>query len=442
MSVRSWALLLTALSLTMSTQAVQVARAGTAATPRVVSSAGAATWGPVHRFERDPRGQSVTVGPHDVVTVAWGSQRGWPERVKVAQRTSDGRWRAPVTLGVGYAPVVASDAGGDLTVTWCRDRAGWTTGVWVARKPAGGPWTRPVHVSTDRAAPGYPDGASTYGATGLDIATSPSGATLVTWRSGSWDREVPFRVDVVYRTGSGAWGRVQTLTNGPGQAIDVHAVVARDGTASVAYTWAPTRGRERVVVRSRAASGWRPAERVALGAVGAIGVRADGVLFVALLSRGRVLVAHRGAAGTWAPPDAVTPPDLRVQDWAAAISARGAVLVTYLVRPDRVDAVRRAPGGRWSGPTTLVVPEHQPAGVVAGVDARGDLFAGWHDNYGIWGRYQAAGRGWQATTTVQADVGQVDVLEDLAVQVTPSGDVALLWEQEERPLRMRVLSDR
>lgn len=432
MSVRSWAVLVAAAALALSAQPAQSAP--------VALSRGTDTWGPVHRFERDPFGESVAVGPGDLTTVAWGSQLRWPEPVKVQQRTATGRWLAPVTLGVGYNPVVASDGAGNLTVAWSRDRRGFTTGVWVARKPVGQPWTRPVHVSEDRAAPAYPDGGSTYGATGLDVAMS-RGAAVVTWLWGNWEREIPFRVQAAYRPAHGQWGTAQALTAPPARADEPRAALGRDGTAWVAYDLTPATGPTRVEVRSRPASGgWGPAERLARGTLGDVGVTGRGDVSVVFRGRGRVRVAERPAAGAWRAPYAVTPRDVSVREWAVALSPRGAGVVAYL-HHHRVEAVRRAFGGRWTGSLTVAGPGIRLAEVVTAVSPGGDVFVGWDNSYGLWGRYRAARQGWGAATTVQPDRG-VDVLESVHAQVLPGGDAVLLWAQEERPLRARVLAVR
>lgn len=122
-----------------------------------------------------------------------------------------------------------------------------------------------------------------------------------------------------------------------------------------------------------------------------------------------------------------------------ALNRRGQALVTYLVGQRRVDAQRRAPGGRWSRPTTLAVPGRSLSGTFSALNDSGSMLAGWHNSYGMWTRFRPAGAPWHDTTTAQADRGQVDVLEAVHPGVSPGGQPALLWEQEERPLRVRFL---
>lgn len=409
------------------------------AVPTVPGAAAAEVWGPVHRFEASSAGQSMVVDGRGLTTVVWGSQRGWPEPVKAAQRTAAGRWLDPATLGVGYSPVVAADADGNLTAAWMRDRTGVTTGVWAARKPVGKPWTRPVHISTDRPAAGYPSGEGVYGAQHLDIAVQPGGAALVAWQWGSQDRDVAFRIQAAYRPARGGWDAAQRLTPAA-DATDAHVAVAPKGAFWVAYQRTPAQGPTAIKVRARSAAGtWSPAARVAKGTLGDLGVDRGGDVTVALSRGGRAWAAVR-TAGLWQAPVAVTPTDAKVGfgEWSFATNRAGAAVLAYLSTSDRIDVVRRTTQGDWTAPVTLTEPEDPVWMVVASLNRRGDMFAAW-GAYGLWGSYRPAGSDWHEVTTIQPDAG-VDVLEDVQAAVAPDGDVVLLWEQEARPLRARVMS--
>jgi hypothetical protein len=440
MSVHRWLLLATASTLVVTAQA-----AGPASTGAVARDVLAATdtWGPVHSFERSPLGESMVVNARGVTTMVWGSQKGWPEPVKATQRTPDGRWRAPVRLGIGYQPVVAADAAGNLVAAWSRDRQGFTTGVWASRKPVGKPWTTAVHLSRDKVAPAYPDGGSVYGAANLDITMGHGGSTLVTWEWGNWERELPFHIQAVYRPARGTWGSVVTLTP-RAEGSNAHAAFARNGTTWVAYERVPASGQARINVRSRSTAGvWSPATRVGTGSLGEVSVDRHGDVRVVYASGRRIRIAVRPAArGGWQASFPVTPKSARVRVWSVAMNGFGDALVTYRWPGDQVQAVRRAPGGRWTSPKTLTDMDMHLYGVFTSVNARGDMFAGWDNGYGIWGRARTAADGWHGMTTAQADVGAVDVLEAIHSSVTPQGDVVLLWEQEARPLRARILNVR
>lgn len=407
------------------------APAGTAAAPDA--------WGPVHRFERNVWGSSLTQDTRGVTTVVWGSQRGWPEPVKAARRTPAGRWLAPVRLGIGYSPVVTSDGAGNLLAAWLRDVPDRTTGVWAAYKRVGRAWSRPVHLSTDLDAPGYPDGGDIYGARDLDVALRADGSAVVAWEWGSWDRNVTFRVQAAHRPPGDAWRPARTLTRGRA-ASEVRTALGPRGRAWVAYVQAARHGAARVTLRSRGARGaWSPPVRPARGSLGDVATTRRGGVWVVVREAGVVKSVSRPPGRRWQAPVTVTPSGIRVRSWSVALTSRGRALVTYLVGARRVDEVHRGPAGRWSGPRTLAVSPGDLSATFAALDARGDLLAGWHDSYGIWTRFRPAGEPWHATTTPHPDRGQVDVLETLHAGVSPAGRPALLWEQEARPLRIRFL---
>ena len=58
---------------------------------------------------------------------------------------------------------------------------------------------------------------------------------------------------------------------------------------------------------------------------------------------------------------------------------------------------------------------------------------------GVWGAYRPSGGDWHPATAALPDTGGVDVLESTASQVAPNGDAVLLWDQEARALKVRVL---
>lgn len=445
MSVGTWAALLTGSSLALTMVVAVPAPTSSSSAPTRPSAASSApvpqeTWGPPHRFESNPVGQSLAVDGRGATTVVWGSQLAWPEPVKAARRTAGGRWREPITLGVGHSPVITADAAGNLLAAWCRDRPGRTTGVWAAWRPAGGRWTPPVGLSQDVAAPGYPDGEGLYGARNLDAALGPDGTAAVTWEWGGWERDVPFRVQAVVRPAGGTWGEVDSWAPAAGSG-DARVAVAGDGAAWLAYEQSTASGPLRVHVRSRDAGGdWGRPKRVDAGSLGDLTVTDRGDVVVVVKDGGRVQAVVRSAtARGWTAPVAATPPGLRVRIWSVGLDRSGAALVTYLQGRRRVEAVRRRADGRWSRPRTLASVRSRLSGVDSAVGERGGMYAAWDDSYGLWGRYRPAGGGWHPVTMAQADTGQVDVLEDVQMAVTPRGDVVLLWAQEARPLRARVL---
>ncbi len=432
MWVRSAVSLMTAAALG---QGVVGAPGSATATPEPVARVSLAeTWGPVKRFESNPWGASMVVDSRGVTTVVWASTKTWPHSIKVARRTAAGAWKDPVKVGRGNNPVVAADAKGTVTVAWERERNDLTTGVWAARKVAGKTWSAPVHLSADKAAPGYPDGGDVRGVSDLALVVHPKGATLVAWE---WTNKTPSKIQAVFRPVRGPWRTVVDLT-GATNATNPVAAFGPTGRAWVAYSRAPAHGPTAVKVRDRLLNGtWTSPVRVGTGQLGGLGVDRYSEVTVAFRKAGAVRTALWSPVAGWQAPTLATPAGASVQEWAFATNRRGAAVVEYTRPNGRVDAVRRTNQGDWIAPVTLAAPGGNSLPTAA-MNADGDLFAAW-GIYGLWAAYRPAGGDWHATMTVQPDTGGVDVLESTASQVAPDGDVALLWDQEARPLRVRVM---
>jgi hypothetical protein len=103
----------------------------------------------------------------------------------------------------------------------------------------------------------------------------------------------------------------------------------------------------------------------------------------------------------------------------------------------RVDVVERTPRTAWSDPLTVTPRGETVCEVLPALNDVGDTFVGW-GCYALLGAYRAAGGPWTAPSTVSSDSG-VEVLESAAAVVAPGGDVTVLWDQEELPLRARIL---
>lgn len=393
------------------------------------------TWGPVQRFEGNPWGEAITVDARGVTWVTWASTKTWPHSIKVARRTPAGVWKDAVTVGRGNNPVVGADAKGTVTVAWERERADLTTGAWAARKAVGKAWSTPVHLSVDQAAPGYPDGGDVRGVSDLSLVVHPRGATLVAWE---WTNRTPAKIQAAFRPPNGPWRAVVDLT-GAADATDPIAAFGPTGRSWVAFSRTPADGPTAVKVRSRLLDGtWTATDRVGAGRLGGLGVSRYSEVTVAFRQAGAVRTALWSPVAGWQAPTLATPADASVQEWSFASNRRGAALVAYTRPNGRVDAARRTNRGTWLAPVTLADPGGNLLPTAA-MNADGDMFAAW-GTYGLWAAYRPAGGDWHATTTVQPDTGGVDVLETTASQVTPGGDAVLLWTQEARPLRVRVMT--
>lgn len=393
------------------------------------------TWGPVQRFERDNWGASMVVDSRGVTTVVWGSTRGPHHRVKAAQRTAAGVWKDPVVLGDGMDPVVAANARGDLAVVWLSEGSGWTTGVWAARRTLGHAWSSAVHVSRDKA---VADSEYDCGASAPDVAWGGHRVVLATWAWGCPERGVPLRIQTAYASAGRTWGAPLTIT----PAVNAqHPLVAfsPSGVAWVAYERTPADGPTGIKVRRRSPLGvWGQARRIGVGRLGGISLDRDHTVSVAFASHREVQVALRPAAlGHWQKPFTVTPAGVKVEWWRYVANRVGTALVAYIRPNGLVGAVRGDSHGTWTDAVTL-----NPGGtgfwvLTAAISPTGDMFVGW-GRYGFWGRYRAAGEDWRAVTQMKSDLS-VDVMEDCWSVVTPQGDPVVLYKQEERPLRARVL---
>lgn len=392
------------------------------------------TWGPVQRFESNPWGEAITVDARGVTWVTWASTKTWPHSIKVARRTAAGTWKDPVTIGRGNNPVVGVDAKGTVTVAWERERSDLTTGVWAARKAVGKAWSSPVHLSVDKAAPGYPDGGDVRGVAHLALAVHPKGAALVAWE---WSNRTLPKIQAVFRPPSGPWRGVVDLTPAANATVP-RVAFGPTGRAWVAFSRTPVDGPTAVKVRDRRLNGsWIAPVRVGIGQLGGLGVNRFTEVTVAIRRAGAVRTALWSPVAGWQIPILATPADAHVQEWSFASNRHGHAVVVYNRPNGRIDVARRVGKNVWLAPVTLADPGGNSLPTAA-VNAAGDMFAAW-GSYGLWAAYRPADGDWHATTTVQPDAG-VDVLESTLSQVTPAGDAVLMWDQEARPLRVRVMT--
>lgn len=403
------------------------------------AGSGSLAWGPVTRLAANPRGESLAVDAAGTVTVAWATS-STPPSVVVRRHRSGGSWSEPVVIGHGYAPRAAVDHRGTVTVAWLTQRQGFTDGVAAARKPVGHPWSAPVRLSHDLSVPGYPrDGEDVYGATDLDLAVSPGGAAIAVWAWGSDDRSTPWRIQSAFRPAGGPWTGPVDVTPASGArqprvGLDAHgSAVLVYGTQAFGHPQ---------VLRARlrpAAGGWtRPAVVAREGYAHTLAVDRAGNAAVAFTPDfGEVRASYRPVDGPWGAARRLSPAGVGTNDFALAMNGRGVAAVAYARDTGRVDLVRRPPDGPWSAPVRVA-----PAGtatvsdVLVALNGAGDTFVGW-GGYALYGRYRPHGGSWSARTTVSPDAG-VEVLEETYAAVAPHGDVAVLWEQEARPLQVRL----
>jgi hypothetical protein len=406
------------------------------AVPALVSPPpAAADWGPVTTLAANTRGESLAVDARGVVTVVWAGTSS-PGDVIARRRTAGGDWHAPVVTGHGYAPRVVVDRRGDVTVLWLTQEPGRTDGVAAARRPAGGHWTDPVELSRDLAVPGYQPGAEdVYGATELDVAVGARGVVAAAWAWGSVDRDKPWRVQAVWRHRHGGWVSRAEVTPA-NWSSDPQVGVAADGRTVVAWGRQPFGHPQVLRARVHRGSGWTARE----GYAPQLAVDRAGAAVLAFeTASSRVNAAVMTADGAWQPAEHLSPAGVEVDAAALAMNPRGYAVVALGRYAGRVDLVERPPGGAWGAPVRVVHSKATVYDVLVALDPAGDVFLGW-GGYALLGKLRPAGGTWGARSTISPDAG-AEVLETTYAAMAPDGAVAVLWKQEERPLKVRTWSE-
>lgn len=445
MSVRSW-LVLGAVSALVATGQGLVAAApsGSGRVPQVVERAGE-SWGPVKVLAANPRGESLAVDARGWTTVVWAN---WsvPHDVVAVRRSPGGHWTDPAVIGHGYGPVVATDSRGDVTVAWITQRRGYTDGVATVRHPAAGQWSRPTILSRHLPAPGYiPNGEGPYGAATVSVAVSPRGATVVAWDWGSDDRSVPWRITSAFRPAGGGWGDARDVTPANG-ASGPQVGIGNHGNVMLIYGRTPPGQTHLLMSRRRVVgSGWTDATVVGRGwYLPSLAVDRNGDAVVAAYTAhfDRVRAIARPASGTWGTPRLLLPAGADVESFALAMNPQGNSLVAMSCGPSdhgRVVVVRRPAGGSWSGPVRVARTPDVAYVVLGGLNGHGDAFVGW-GTHTLSGVYRPHGGSWSGPLTILPDSPASDVLERAHAQVSPLGGVAVLWKQEDRPLKVRWMT--
>lgn len=433
MSVRSRMLALGVTVISVAVQAVVTMPPGSAQPV-------AATWGPVQTLADNPRGESLVVDTLGNTTVVW-ARSGADRSIMAIQRPAGGSWGTPVPIGRGYAPQVAADGAGNLTVVWLSQRKGFTDGVVAAERPADGEWSGPVRLSVDRNVPGYVPGAEeVYGAARVDLAVSPGGDTVVAWDWGSDQRDKAWRIRSVDQPVGGDWSEPIEVTPASG-ANSPQLGVATDGTVTLLYGRQAFGRPQLLKARQRPAGGdWTGPDTVAAeGYSPELAVDLAGNAVVAYTPNfNRVRAVYRPAAGPWGAARNLSPAGITIADFDLAMNGSGTAVVALGRGNGRVDLVRRPPEGPWSGPVRVAAAGSVVYDVLVALDEAEDVFVGW-GGYALYGKYLPHGGSWSERSTISPGTG-VEVLEETFAVVAPDGDVVVLWKQEARPLKVRVMT--
>jgi hypothetical protein len=426
--------------LTLCTAAALACSSASVATTSVDAPdrAGPPRWGPVRTLAPNPQSASIAVDGRGVTTVAWQGT-DFPPSVVVRQRFPDGTWSKRTKVGQGVAPVVVADRRGVVTAMWITQREGFSDGVAAARLKASGRWSRPVSLSKDVSLPGYVPGPVVHGASDLDVAANQAGAVVAVWSWGNEDEGVPTRIQSAFRPKPGPWRKAVDVTPAKG-ADEPEVGIARDGTAIVVYGVQAFGEPQALVARVRGTGGrWgTPKAITAEGYDHDLAVAGNGrAVVVYSPDFSKVRAVTRSVGTRWGMPRTLARGG-ELNDVDVVANPRGRFVVGIARDEGRVDVVERGRRGGWSEPVRLAQKGTVAGEVVVAIDRAGDTFVGW-GQYGVYARYREHGSPtWSRRYTAWPDKG-VDVLEAAFAVMAPNGDVAVLWDQEAEPLRMRVL---
>jgi hypothetical protein len=178
------------------------------------------------------------------VTAVWQQDTNGTNNVVKASRYSGGSWSAPallstVALGAAVNPVVAVDAGGNVTAVWRQFKSASNYGINASRY-SNGSWSAPVRVDN---VPGN--------AVSPSLVADAAGNLTAAWPQSNGTRVVIN----ASRYSSGSWSAPVQIDN-PNATGDAMAVVlAVDAAGHVTASWNQYNGTNYVINTSRYSNG-------------------------------------------------------------------------------------------------------------------------------------------------------------------------------------------
>ena len=324
---------------------------------------------------RVARSQGYVVTPAFAVNrdgigfAAWVDAVGGKYQVKVARRSSKGRWSAPIALTTRFPwsskerwmwagrPDIAVDQLGRAVAVWAEPK-GDVVRIRTAtyRK---GRWSRPTYVS----APGDP-------ASFPDVEVSASGHAVLTWAGNYAQGITDFTLMSSYRKPRGGWDAPVRLDTDPSFRLDARPgspTIDDRGVATIAWDETNRTGTGRVQVGSRSGSGgWVTQtlyQNVDRSDGPLVDTSPDGRLTAVWRDLDTVFARHRAPDGTWGPTEVVYTPapgyttnvrGVGVADSGlSAVSVQTVQLAGNLVQP--LVVLQGAPGAAW-GPEAVAEP--------------------------------------------------------------------------------------
>ena len=247
---------------------------------------------------------------------AWVDAVGGKYQVKVARRSSKGRWSAPSALTKRFPwasserwtwagrPDVAVDQRGRAVAVWAQPKGG-VVRIRTATYRKGG-WSRPTYVS----APGDP-------ASFPDVEVSADGHAVLTWAGNYALGVTDFTLMSSYRKPRGGWEAPVRLDTDPSFRLDARPdapTIDDRGVATIAWdeTNRTVFGTGRVQVASRAGSGgWTTQtlyQNVDRSDGPQVDTTPDGRLTAVWRDLDLVLARHRTPDGAWGPTEVAYTP--------------------------------------------------------------------------------------------------------------------------------------
>jgi hypothetical protein len=383
------------------------------------------TVGPAEVFSTFAFGHEIITDRRGGTTLVWTRSVARPA-VLAAHRPTGGDWGEWTRIGRGFSPQVGVESRGVVTALWQTPR----DAVHSARLRRNGSWSAATQVSP-AARPGEPGRLR-----GLDLAVSPGGAALAVWASTTGVKGSPRQLHWARRGSGGPW-RTPADVAPPGHAAEPQVEMDADAVATLVHG-VQRRGEPTAVVARRhvPGSGWTRARTLAPDGypVELEVERAGDALVVFRPGSRRVDVVSRPADGRWRDARTLTPPGVRVDDFAAAMNGAGNAVVGWIRGNGDVEALRKDPGRPWSDPALVSPSDGGAAFVSASVGEDAGALVAW-GYFGIEAAFQAPGSEWSEPVTVARD--RDAVVEVLDTATGRDGGFVVVFKNEELAMRAR-----
>jgi hypothetical protein len=273
--------------------------------------------------------------------------------VEVATATPEKGWSKapPIPHSAGaFAPEVATDAVGEVTVVWRQPAPGGAR-IEIATRAAGGGWSAPRLLSRP--------GRVAYSP---HLAVAPDGGAAVVWRREDGSKSI---VQAAVRGGAGKWSAPVSLSAAGENAVT--PAVAIDPAGEALATWQRFDGAHQIIEVSARRPGARWSAPVDLSARGRnaedpqVALSATGEATVAWERFDgrvdRIQAATRRHGGGWSALRNLSGTRRSGHEPRLAVDGAGLARVVWQASEANGSAIAEASrpaGGSWSAPTTII----------------------------------------------------------------------------------------